>query len=351
MAERNHKIPKLVPLDEKTIRQIKVASNLLGVPPTAYVRLAIHRSFEQILPIYQDRVTESARRYVERESGALFQSPTKRGLARHEFGTAGYEEFQARLNAVLQELDNPRVAVKLAMAAVNFSRTKTRHNPRTWGEPKYHGGTADQNSARIILGSDEDCAKILFGDKKEDWKRKGLAKAKNFRLTTMRDVKEQMAHYWIDLVKSNAGEWAAIYLMRNRVKAIAFARPDRESVQEASNRKHLLGLEKAKKANAQGRDLSAGLKRQLQDLSPLVWEKWGTATQDERDKMLTHRIDLIEYRQSKLAKMRRERQKSMAAVVNNPEIWDNPASLKKILWECMDQEGVMGRKDIFPADF
>jgi len=337
-GRRKRKIRVLIPFDSSVLQQVEAGSDLLGLPRTGFVRLAVHRALEQILIIYRERVDVAAREYVEKKAKAIYQVHNKRRVPRQDMNTqAGFDRFQERLEGILSEIDFVPLAARVAASAVDFS--VRRHNPRHWGELKFSGGLPDENYARIILDTGMN---VLDAEE--------LRKDRELRRVAITSVQAQMEQYWIDQVKLHVSDWANLYLWRESVKAIAFRSPDKESEEEKYIRKDISDLRQALESNANSRDLTPRLRRRLALHSRMLLREWMDATQNERKQMLDKRLHWFEFRFEKFKEFRQRYGDRLAKVMANPEIWNNPVKLKKILQDCETTPGIMNRKGIFSAD-
>ena len=73
---------KLLPLDAETVARLNRAAHLLGIPATAFIRLALHRAFEQLLDIITQVVDASAQDYVEAKARGFYKVKSKKGFPR-----------------------------------------------------------------------------------------------------------------------------------------------------------------------------------------------------------------------------------------------------------------------------
>jgi hypothetical protein len=300
--------------------------------------LAVHRALEQILIIYRERVDVAAREYVEKKARAIYQVHNKKSVPQQDMDTqAGFNRLQERLDGILAEIKYAPVAAKEAARAVNFS--VRRHNPRHWGELKYSGGLVDGNYARRILDTG-----MNVRDAEE------LRKYRELRRVAITNVRGQMEEYWLDQVKLHVSEWANLYILRECVKAIAYGSPDKESEEEKYKKKDISDLRQALESNANSRDLTPRLRRRFALHSRMLLREWRDATQNERKQMLDERLHLFEFRFEKFKEFRQRNRDLLAKVMANPEVWNYPVKLKKILQDCEPTHGIMDRKGIFAAD-
>jgi len=337
-GRRKRKIRVLIPFDSSVLQQVEAGSDLLGLPRTGFVRLAVHRALEQILIIYRERVDVAAREYVEKKAKAIYQVHNKRRVPRQDMNTqAGFDRFQERLEGILSEIDFVPLAARVAASAVDFS--VRRHNPRHWGELKFSGGLLDENYARRILDT---------GMNVRDAEQ--LRKDRELRRVAITSVQAQMEQYWLDQVKLHVSEWANLYLWRECVKAVAFGSPDKESEEEKYTRKDISDVRQALESNSNSRDLTPRLRCRFALHSRMLLRDWRDATQNERKQMLDKRLHWFEFRFEKFKEFRQRDGDRLAKVMANPEIWNNPVKLKKILQDCETTPGIMNRKGIFTAD-
>ena len=337
-GRRKRKIRVLIPFDSSVLQQVKAGRKLLGLPTTGFVRLAVHRALEQILMIYRERVDVAAREYVEKKAKAIYQVHNKKSVPRQDMNTqAGFKRLQERLDGILAEIEYAPVAAIEAARAVNFS--VRRHNPRHWGELKFSGGLLDANYARRILD---------IGMNARDAEK--LRIERELRRVAITNVRAQMEEYWLDQVKLHVSEWANLYILRECVKAIAFGSPDKESEEEKYTRKDISDVRQALESNSNSKDLTPRLRRRFALHSRMLLKDWRDATQNERKQMLDKRLHLFKFRFEKFKEIRQRNRDQLAKVMANPEVWNHPVKLKKILQDCEMTRGIMDRKGIFAAD-
>jgi hypothetical protein len=291
---------KLVAFDGITYDQIMAASIALGIPETAFIRLAVHRALEQILPIYREFVDGLARQYVADQANSFGK---KRRSSK--VGSAAWQH----------QLNNLDVSDREAARAVDLAGR--RHTPRSWGELNFPSPFLDQNYARMLLGGN-------------------LANR-----AARKAVTDCMAEFFRERVKVYAENWLALGLLQKQVTKVVFENPSVPSEIETSNAKHLAQLDAIRRAVSAGREPATKYIKSLEESSPLVHQQWKMASAEERLALLKQKMRQIDDRQSSWKQIRHRRLLEFKALQQNPSVWSDPVELQKLLNQYQNKQGIL----------
>jgi hypothetical protein len=287
------KYNKLIAFDDATFEQIRAAAACLGIPDTAFIRLAVHRALEQILSIYEEMVDGLAYEYVESRAKRHARGGSLTRLRRHLCNISVSEQEAAR-------------EVDLA------SRKRT---PRFWGELEFPGPPLDQNYARKLIGNDLDSR------------------------TARKVIRNRMVEFFQQRVLEHVGDWLNLQAIQETVVEILFGNPSKLSELENSNTQHLSHLGTILKALYSPHKPPKASMKSLEELSPLVYRDWKEATTEIKRALIQERMRKISTNQKHLEQVRARKRQELLEFQRNPLIWLNPSKLQKMLNDWRIKQG------------
>ena len=286
---------KLVAFDDATFDQIPAAAAALGIPETAFIRLAVHRALEQILHIYEEMVDGFAREYVERRAKCHARGPDSMRLPQRVCSISVSEQDAAR------EVD-----------LANRKRT-----PRSWGELNFCGPPLDQNYARMLIGSDAN------------------------NRAARKVINERMAKYFQQRVKVHIRDWLNLQALQESLVDVMYKSPSEPSELETSNTRHLAHLAAILEALSSAREPSKKAMKSLEGFSPMVYGDWKEATAEKKRALIQERMRKISANQKSLQQIRARKGQELLELQRSPAIWLSPSKLQKMLNDHQARQGIL----------
>lgn len=292
----NKACKKLLPLDVETVGRLNRASHLLGIPATAFIRLALHRAFEQVLDIITQVVDASAQEYVEGKARGFYKVKSKKGVPKHALSDP------AALAKLIRRVSPINVPRREALNAV--ARALRVRQPRSWGTLKFIGSAYEQRVAESVLAGQGETARLE------------------------RQLRESMADVFTERVTHQAKRWRALPQLQAKVAGAVRGLPEGLEASYAKDLPQLrAGLESVKK----GTPLPAGFMDLLKEKCANLHHHWERMTNSDRMKLLKQRIELFSSRQLLLSAHQKQVGRELDRLKEQPEFWLNPWALERWL--------------------
>jgi hypothetical protein len=286
---------KLVPFDSLTSQRLDRAARALGLPITAFIRLAVHGAFEQLLEIYFEVVDAAAQGYVERYARGFFRTKGNKNVPR--FGP----DDGAYLNDLIKRASSLQVRRSDALEAV--ADAFKRPIPRKSGPLKLKGSPFEQRLTARLLGGEEE--------------------AKRAR----REIQVLMAEGFPDRVNYHAQQLRRLPALQQRVREKIMGVPDLEG----SHKRHLDKLRDGLESLKAGTDLSPGFMDELRESSANIHAVWDRASRADRIAVLKGRIERLSERLPFLHKSHQRATRELNDLMKRTEQWLNPWALEEWL--------------------
>lgn len=292
-------VGKILLMDGQTAARLTRAADLLGLPATSFVQLALHRAFEQFGEIAFSMIDMAAREYVN----------VKVGLVR--------QDRRQRCAVPIGHCD--QVAVQEGIRRIrflNFSHSEAlgevvrclgKRTPRNWGPLSFSGDEDQRYLARRLLQTTGEIG-----------------------LKALHDV---LAKRFIEKVRSCVAKYNDLPHLQDRV-AQAVTGISKELTLDYAKEVPILqaGVKKLKA----GKSVSRAFLRCLQKSAPNLYAHWNHMAPEERVRSLEDRIDLASSRRVLFNSQRKELLKEgLEPLKRNPAFWLNPWELER--W--LDQNG------------
>ena len=289
-------LSKLLPLDEETDGQLNRAADLLGIPATAFIRLALHRAFEQLFDIVSQVVEEAAKEYLESKAHGFYKTKTKRGMPKHNPNNrAAYLKFMSRVGSL---------TVTRNEALQALTRAFRKRTPSHWGPLNFVGFSQEQYLVESILAGKEPV--------------KGL----------QQQLRDSMAVVFAERFRHHAQAWLGLPRLQEQVAESLMGVPkDLAHDYERDLPRLRKGLECLKA----GTTLSQDFLSCLQESAPQLHHHWQRMTPSQRIEQLGRTTELFASRQLLISAHQKRMSRELDRLKADPEFWLNPWALARWL--------------------
>jgi hypothetical protein len=284
---------KLVPLDRQTGKSLEHAAEYLGIPATAFIRLALHRAFEQLLEILTQFVDQAAQEYVESRAHGFYRIKSKAGVPRHALDDDA--ELQKLISRVLP------MNVSRREAYDGVARALQKHTARNWGKLNFKGSRYEQYLAQSILDT-------------------GNRNAKE-------ELRAAMADVFVQRARIHAGKWRALRALQKQVTASIMGTTELLD----SYRQDLASLRAGLPCLEQKEPVPASFMQTLAQSALVLHSRWGHMSDNDRIEEVRQKIAQFSTALEKLTAQRKRNRQQLERLKATREFWLNPWALESWL--------------------